>query len=159
MRDQDDLAEPQGLNHGRKIAKLLLEAIGCVIRLVGCAKAQEIERNSASASLGQLGNKIVIDVKVVGKAGHQHEGRASAIVVVGANSALAARNAMLGETWLVVHGVLVEAAIGVQPAAFRCQGSARKGYLDWIFATLSFLKTNVEAKIGGRIRDGSAMRP
>src|SRR5580698_7664791 len=110
MRNENDLAEAQRLNDGFQIAKLLLEAVGCAGRLVGGAKAEEIERDDASAARRQVGNKIVIDVQVVGETVHQHEGRTRTVVIARIEASLAARNVMLGESRLAVHDVLVEAA-------------------------------------------------
>src|ERR1700712_1782466 len=120
MRDENDWAEPKDLNNRREVIKLLLETVGPG-RLVGRAKSQEIERNDATTSRRQVGNKVVIDMQIVGKTMHKHESRAGAVVIARVNAALAARDVMFGETWLVAHGVLVEAASQIRTAAFRCQ--------------------------------------
>src|ERR1700750_750460 len=115
MRNKNDLAEPQRLDHRREIAKLLLETVGSAGRFVGCAKAEEVERNDASPARRQIGNKIAINAKIIGETVHQHEGRPGTVVVARINSALAARNIMLGESRLAVHGALVEAALRSEP--------------------------------------------
>ena len=143
MRHESDFAESQGLDHRGEIAKLLLETVGHADRLVGRAKTQKIKRNDTSTGRYQVGNKVIVDAKIVGEAVHKHEGRTRTVVVARVNVALAARNVMLGESRLAVHGALVEA--GVRTAASRRQRSAEKSHLDWTIVTLSLLKNRREA--------------
>src|SRR5882757_7901013 len=124
MRDEHDLAEPQGLDHRREIAKLSLETVGRVGRLVGRAKTQEIERNDAPTGRRQVGNEVVVDAKIVGEAVHEHEGWARTVVVAGVEFPLFPRNTMLGESRLAVHGALVQMASDIRTAASARQGSA-----------------------------------
>src|SRR5882757_2386124 len=134
MRDEHDLAEPQGLDHRREIAKLLLETVGRAGRFVGRAKTQEIERNDASTRRRQIGNKVVVDAKIVGEAVHEHEGRTRTVVVAGIELSPFPRNTMLGESRLAVHGALIEMASDIRTAASRCQRSAKEEAFDWIIA-------------------------
>jgi hypothetical protein len=88
----------------------------------------------------QVGDKVVIDVKIVGKAVHEHEDRPGAVVVAGVDSSLLPRNIVLCESRSAVHGVLDETEFDIGTAAFRRRGSARQGRFDWIIATFAFLK-------------------
>ena len=139
MRDRHDLAEPQSLNHRRQVAELLREAVGCAGRFFGRAKAEEIERDDAPAGLGQVGDEVVIDAKVVGKTVHQNEGRTRAVIIAGVDASLLAGNTMFGES-RSAHGVLVEAAFEFEPPHFDAEDHTGSGPLDWIISTLFFCK-------------------
>src|SRR5712664_2551580 len=140
MRNENNLAEPQRLDHRREIAKLLLETVGRARRLVGRAKAQEIERNYAPTGRRQVGNKVVVDAKIVGEAVHEHESRTRTVVIAGIEFSLFPRNTMLGESRLADHGALVERASDIRTAASRRRASVSQRAFDWIIATSSFLK-------------------
>jgi hypothetical protein len=140
MSDKNDLAEPQSLNHRRQVAKLLRKAVGRTGRLLGRAKPQKIKRNDAPAGLGQVRDEVVIDAKIVGKAVHEHESRAGAVIITGVELSLLMGNTMFGESRFAGHDALVVAASEVLGRRVSTGASARRGHFDWIFATSCFLK-------------------
>ena len=105
--DQNHLAEAQNLYHRFQIAKLLAEAIGRSVRLVGRPKSQEVEGDNPAPALHQEGNQIIIDVQVVRKAVHQHERRPRALIVLRIERSLRARNAAFDKMYSACHSFLL----------------------------------------------------
>src|SRR5271169_3855820 len=121
MRDENHFAQAQRLNDGFEVAKLLPEAVSRTGRFVGRTKAKEIERDDAPSRSGQIGDQVVIDAQIIGKAVHEHEGRSRAAVVAGVDLALAPVNALFDE-WLAVH--LADLRTHDSTALATCSGSS-----------------------------------
>src|SRR5271169_6232989 len=102
MRDENHFAQAQRLNDGFEVAKLLPEAVSRTGRFVGRTKAKEIERNDAPSRSGQIGDQVVVDAQIIGKAVHEHEGWSRAAVVAGVYRSLVPVDAVFDE-WFVVH--------------------------------------------------------
>jgi hypothetical protein len=81
MGDRFDVGEAQRIDDRFKIAELLLKAVGRVGEFIGRTEPEEIERNYLPPTGNQVGNQIVVDVQIIRKTVHKHEGRPRAFVV------------------------------------------------------------------------------
>src|SRR5712691_5974475 len=80
-----------------QIAELLPETIGRACGLVRLSKPEKVEGDDAAACGNEQGNQIIVDVQVVRKTVHEHEGGTGALVVARVNFALLRWNMMLDE--------------------------------------------------------------
>jgi hypothetical protein len=67
--------------------------------------------------------------KIVGEAVHENEGRTRTVVVARVNPTLAARNVMLGESRLAVHGASSKRRLSSEPLRLDDKDRPRRGHL------------------------------
>ena len=101
MRDRDNSIEAKCCNHGLEIGHLLRKAIA-VAGFVRGAESEKVESNDAAAGGRQIRDQFVIDVQIIGKAVHRHEGRSLAWVVAHIKRAVLDGDAVFNEI-LRVH--------------------------------------------------------
>jgi hypothetical protein len=80
-----------------EITELLCKAIGRIDGLIGFSEAQEIERDDPPPTSYQVGNQIIVDVQIVGKAMHEHKRGTVAHIIACVDASLFPRNMMLGK--------------------------------------------------------------